>query len=151
METGNKTGKAIKAILILFHLAMVCLFFIPWLQMEIVPVKGFSMPELAREYYGKNSVMEKVIYILFFIPFSSIFIAWALLFGIKIRLAWILVTNVLVSGVCTALLLNFHFSRQMNILIREGILAIFILSVASFFLYWFWKHKTVTITNEFEA
>lgn len=118
-------------ILICVQLCIVLVFFLPWLQMEIVPVDGYILPELAKEKYGRDSVMAILIYVLYALPVSAIVAAWSLIFDYKFKLRLVFSLQVAIAAITVAMLFQFHFDEVMNIRIREGALLGLFLAVFS--------------------
>ena len=95
-------------------------FFLPWMQMEIVPVKGINLNELAIENYGRKHFMAKVIYGLYLIPILALYILNARIFSIRQFAIPAKVAVLVLSVVAFYMILQFHLDEEYNIWMREG-------------------------------
>lgn len=100
---------------------MILSFFMPWMQLEMVPIRGINLNEIALENYGAQHFMSKLIYVLYLVPVLAILVISGTLFGYT-RYLWIakLLMMVLI-GVTFFVLLQFHRSPEYNIWMRYGV------------------------------
>lgn len=97
-------------------------FFLPWMQMEIVPVKGINLNELAIENYGREHFMAKMIYGLYLMPILALYILNARIFSIKWFIIPAKAIMLALSLVAFYLILQFHLDEAYNIWMREGVI-----------------------------
>jgi hypothetical protein len=101
-------------------LIIVFSFFMPWMQLEMVPIKGIHLNEIALENYGAGHIMAKLIYALYLLPVLAILVISATLFGFR-RYLWIAkVLMLILAGVTFYMILQFHRSPDYNIWMRYG-------------------------------
>lgn len=95
--------------------------FFPWLRMEMVPVKGIHLPELAKENYGPDHWLVLVTYLVILLPAISALIFWQLIVLGKLKVSWwLLVPLALLGTGISVFILVYQFDDSMNIRMELG-------------------------------
>jgi len=115
IETIVRVSDIVLCVLIVFS------SFLPWIQFEMVPIRGIDLNELAIENYGADHFMAKMIYVLYAVPVLAIWTIGAVIFGFD---KWNRVTKalmLLIVSMTFVMILCFHLSPDYNIVMREGL------------------------------
>lgn len=105
---------------VLLALLLVVSYWWPWVQLEIVPVEGWYLPELAREKYGHAHWLYYLSFAFWLLPLWGLAILWNNLLGRPLRLRWVHwpVMVILLSGM---LFLGYQvLFSALNLSLREG-------------------------------
>lgn len=103
-------------------LAIAASLFLPWLRMEVVPVAGRHLPELAAEQYGRAHWLYRASYAIFLLPALAIWLFWRTLVFPQSRLQTVpLVIMMLIAIGYTVMLLSLANSPTYNLYILYGL------------------------------
>lgn len=103
-------------------IAVAVSLFLPWLRMEVVPVQGRHLPELAAEQYGRGHWLYRASYAIFLLPAIAIWLFWRVLVFPHRRLqAAPVVLMLLVAIGYSAMLLSLVSSPAYNLYILYGL------------------------------
>ena len=117
-------------------------FFMPWLQMEVVPVEGRFLPELAAEYYGKGHLMVMLSYLIFVVPLYALFVVWRMVYNLSPGSGYFLIPIGLITMIIGAVLVYFDGTDTMNIHIRFGYFFLLAGVTVVSVLVWNWQRFT---------
>lgn len=95
-------------------------FFLPWIQLEVVPVQGRYLPELAYEQYGSGHLLYYLSFLYFGLPLWAIFSFWRLLIAEGWPTRWEIVALVFWLLTCGGFLLYTDLTSVLTLQLREG-------------------------------
>ncbi len=117
-------------------------FFLPWLQMEVVPVEGRHLPQLAAEYYGKGHVMVWMTYLIYLLPAYLLLLIWRLVYNLTPGSKWLAAISMAIALLIGGVLLYFDITDAMNLTIRYGYWVLLAGVAAITVLVWQWPSPT---------
>jgi hypothetical protein len=100
---------------------LIVLFFQPWIQLEMVPVTGHHLDQLAIEQYGEDHVMAKIIYALYALPVLAVILITSWAFGYRKLLLPTKLLMLVLAGAAFFIIWQFHSSEDYNIRMRYGV------------------------------